>query len=101
MQLPVTSQLTSGNFSDAEANILGVVRRRTLFGGVKGQVKFEFIRVIKVKKNEMEVSCGGEERRGANRMLERKPEEKRSRGRPRRSWKDNIKSVLKKSAGTT
>jgi hypothetical protein len=43
----------------------------------------------------------GEERRGANRMLGRKPEEKRSRRRPRRSWEDNIKCVLKKSVGTT
>jgi hypothetical protein len=55
--------------------------------------------VIKGKKNEMESSCGREERRGANKMLERKPEKKRSRGRPRRSWEDNIKRVLKKSVG--
>ena len=43
----------------------------------------------------------GEERRGANGMLEKKPEAKRSLERPRRSLEDNIKCVLKKSVGAT
>jgi hypothetical protein len=58
--------------------------------------------MIGVKQYGMEVRVRerGEERRGANRMLERKPEAKRSLGRPRRSWEDNMKCVLKQSVGT-
>jgi hypothetical protein len=36
------------------------------------------------------------ERRGIYRVLVRKPEGKRSLGRPRRRWKDNIKMTLHK-----
>jgi hypothetical protein len=69
LQLPVTSHLTSGTFNDAEANFIGGVRQRTLIGGVTKScwvnwVNFEFIRTITVKKNELEGSCGREERRG-------------------------------------
>jgi len=34
MQLPMTSHLTSGNFSKAEASFIGVVRRCTLIRSV-------------------------------------------------------------------
>jgi hypothetical protein len=37
-----------------------------------------------------------EEVRNANKTLVRKPEEERSLGRPRWSWEDNIKWILKK-----
>jgi len=75
MQLPVTSRLTSGDFSDAEANFIGVVRRHTLIRALTRScfvslVKFELIRMIGVKQYEMEGSCGREERRGEERRGE-------------------------------
>ena len=52
----------------------------------------------KIEKNEVGGACsayGGEERRGVYRVLVGKPEGKRSLGRPRRRWEDNIKMGLK------
>jgi len=49
----------------------------------------------KIEKNEMGGSCSKYgERRGAYRILVRKPEEKIPLGRPRRRWKENIKIDL-------
>ena len=40
------------------------------------------------------------ERRGVHRFLVRKPERKRSLGRPRRRWEDNIKMDLQEVGGS-
>jgi hypothetical protein len=51
---------------------------------------------MEVKKTEMGRTCstyGG--RRGAYRVLVRKPEGRRSLGRPKRRWEDNIKMDLR------
>jgi hypothetical protein len=40
-----------------------------------------------------------EEDRGVNRVLVRKPEEKKPLGRPRRRWEDNIKMDLQEVVG--
>jgi hypothetical protein len=53
------------------------------------------VRVVKTRRNEMGRACGsyGEDRI-AHRVLVGKPEGKRSLGRPRHRWEDNIKMDL-------
>ena len=48
----------------------------------------------------MDGACGANgEKRGVHRVLEGKPEGKRSLGRPRRRWEDNIKMDLQEVGG--
>ena len=49
----------------------------------------------KIEKNEMSGACSAQgKRRGEYRVLVRKPEGKRTLGRPRRRWENNINSDL-------
>jgi hypothetical protein len=54
----------------------------------------------KIKKNEMGRACGACGRgRGVHRVLVGKPEGKRTLGRPRRRWEDNISKDLQEVGG--
>ena len=58
------------------------------------------VRVVKSDKNEMGGACGAYgEVRGVHRVIVGKPEGKRSLGRPRRRWEDNIKMNLQEVGG--